>query len=646
MVEQNLLYENYNSFLILYFTSFCVIAQQSPKELQSKIDKVTVFINGAQVTRTAKQNVPAGKTELVFRNIPHDADKSSISLRANGAVTVLSVQPQANYLDKDVIKDRVKNIDDKRIELEGKIKTERTMLDVYKQEEVMLSQNLVVGGSQNGLKAADLKEVMDFHRTRLTELKQKQAEIEKTVNDLEKELAKQKAQIATELITQAQPSVEVLVLINARQATDVELELSYYVPTAGWFPNYDIRVEDISNPIKLKYKGNVHQSTGEDWNNIKLTLSNADPNQTGAKPELAPWYLPNSRPVSYNKTPLNLVQVRGKVSDAKTGEPIPFANVVVEGSTVGTTTDFDGNYSLKLPPGAVNIKVSTVGFESQTAYINSEKIDFALNSGVKLSEVVVQNYKTPLINADAWSGEILSMPGVQNSVSQQTIRGSRAEAEKAYKSEAIAISEMSYQTNFSFDIKEPYTVLSDGKIKLVEIKEMEIPANYQYTCVPKVDKDAFLTARITDWEDLKLLDGEANLYFEDTYVGKSLISLTTLKDTLDISLGRDKNIIVERKKVKDFSRSQVLGNNKIYNRAWETGIKNNKKQAINLIIEDQFPVSTIDAVEVKHIEFEGAELNEKTGKLTWKLILQPAEEKKIGFKFSVKASNWVQLYLD
>ena len=637
-------------FLAFTFTLSIAFAQQTPKELKSKIDKVTVFINGAQVTRTVKQNIASGKTELVFKNLPHDADKSSISLRANGAVTVLSVQPQANYLDKDVLKERVKKIDEKRLELEAKIKTERTMLDVYKQEEVMLSQNLQVAGSQSGLKAADLKEVMDFHRTRLIELKQKEGDLEKSLADLNKELAKHRAQIATEIDTQEKPSLEVLILVSAKQTTDVEFELSYYVPAAGWFPNYDVRVEDITQPIKLKYKGNVHQNTGEDWNNIKLTLSNADPNQTGAKPELTPWYLPNTKPVSYNKTSSNMTQVSGKVTEAHTGEPIPFANIMVEGSTVGAVTDFDGNYSLKLPSGAVNLKIASVGYETQTVYINSEKIDIGLISGIQLSEVTIAQYEQPLIQADGFSGELIHMPGARIVSSASNSYLPKADSDKklrdVFKSEALAINEISYQTNFSFDIKEPYTILSDGKTKVVDVKEMEIPAAYQYTCVPKLDKDAFLTARITDWQDLKLLDGEANLYFEDTYVGKSLISLTTLKDTLDISLGRDKNIIVERKKVKDYSRSQIFGNNTVYNRAWEIGIKNNKKQAINLIIEDQFPVSTVDAVEVKQSEYEGAELDEKTGKLTWKLILQPAEDKKLGFKFSVKASNWVQLYLD
>src|SRR5690554_3651924 len=118
----------------------------------------------------------------------------------------------------------------------------------------------------------------------------------------------------------------------------------------------------------------------------------------------------------------------------------------------------------------------------------------------------------------------------------------------------------------------------------------DLPAFYQYYCVPKIDKDAFLIANIVDWEKYNLLEGEANVFFEDTYVGKTLMDVRYASDTLEISLGRDKKVSVNREKIKDYTAKQFIGNKKEETRAWKTTVKNNKNQAINMIILDQVPV--------------------------------------------------------
>ena len=200
----------------------------------------------------------------------------------------------------------------------------------------------------------------------------------------------------------------------------------------------------------------------------------------------------------------------------------------------------------------------------------------------------------------------------------------------------LTVSERQNTTSFSFDIEMPYTILNDGKTATVEMKTMEVPALYEYYCAPKLEQDVFLTAKITDWSDLNLLEGESNLFFEGTYLGKAIINPRIAGDTMSISLGRDKNISVKRISSKEFSKKQFLGSNKIDYRSFEITIRNNKKQSVNLIIEDQYPVSTMKEVEVDRIENKEAELDNDTGKLKWIIQLDGGKEKKIGFKYSVK----------
>jgi uncharacterized protein (TIGR02231 family) len=141
---------------------------------------------------------------------------------------------------------------------------------------------------------------------------------------------------------------------------------------------------------------------------------------------------------------------------------------------------------------------------------------------------------------------------------------------------------------------------------------------------------------IAEWDEYNLMKGDANLYFEGTYIGKTFLNVNTVEDTLSISLGRDKNIVVTREKVKDFSSKQLLGSSKKEQRGWEINIRNKKKQNIHILLTDQFPVSGNSEIEVQQIDSGGAELDEDTGILTWKIDLEPGASKKLTFKYSVR----------
>ncbi len=188
----------------------------------------------------------------------------------------------------------------------------------------------------------------------------------------------------------------------------------------------------------------------------------------------------------------------------------------------------------------------------------------------------------------------------------------------------------------SFDIEKPYTIKSENKVYTVDMKVYEVPADFQYYSVPKLNKDAYLLGYIRNWEQYSLLEGEASIYFEETYVGKSILDVRSASDTLQLSLGRDKNVSVNREKQKDYSTSQFIGNKKEVVRSFITTVKNNKSQPVNIVIYDQVPVSTIAEIEVDIQKTSGGNLEAETGKLKWELKLEPSEKKELELKYSVK----------
>ncbi|MBO9152009.1 DUF4139 domain-containing protein [Chitinophaga sp. GCM10012297] len=192
------------------------------------------------------------------------------------------------------------------------------------------------------------------------------------------------------------------------------------------------------------------------------------------------------------------------------------------------------------------------------------------------------------------------------------------------------------QLSATFDIDIPYDVASNGKYHSVTLKEFSLPATYKYYAVPKADPDAFLMAEIMDYEKLSLLPGEANIIFEGMYVGKSFIDPGATTDTLNLSVGRDKKVIVKREKITDMSGVKFLGNQKRQTFTYEIRVRNAKKEAVNMLLKDQYPVTTDKSMEVELLESDGAAVNAETGVLTWKLDLAPGETKKVRLSYSVK----------
>jgi len=190
--------------------------------------------------------------------------------------------------------------------------------------------------------------------------------------------------------------------------------------------------------------------------------------------------------------------------------------------------------------------------------------------------------------------------------------------------------------NADFEIEKPYTIPSDRRPYSIDVKNQKLSATYKYYAVPKMDKDAFLLAQVVGWEDLNLVSGPVNIYNEKKYVGQSFLNIRSISDTLQISLGRDKDIVITRTKVKGSSSKVLLGNMKKSTIAYDIDIRNGKNKAIDIEIFDQMPITTDKDVTISLDNRGDAEFDEKTGELHWRFSLKPAETKKLNFGFSIK----------
>ena len=603
-------------FAVLIFTS--LHAQNiAEKEVKTEVNEVTVFIDGAQIVRKKTVELSKGNTIVRFVNLSPFINAKSIQVKAEGDLTVLSVNHQQNFLDKAIKSNDLLGLEKELETVDEKIGLETTNLNILREELAFLQENRVIGGKNEQVSVLNLQQTANFYSNKLTELKMKEIERNKSLKKLTQERSDLQNQISTLSGKKEFPSGEVLVKVDAKRSASFSLELSYIVENAGWFPSYDIRAKNITEPVQLVYKANVKQDTKVDWKNVKLKFSSANPNVSGVAPQLKTYYINyNSLPPTYKQMANS---VTGRVMDSN-GESLPGATVVVTGTTIGTVSDMQGNYSITIPNNGGQLTYSFIGFDAQTLPISGSVMNVALQeSQLALDEVVVMGY----------GGERSVVGAVQRvNKSEVKIRGT--------SSLAIPTAQVENQTTVDFEIELPYTVHSDNKNYSVDMAFYDVPAFYQYYAVPKVDKDAFLIANIVGWEKYNLLEGEANVFFEDTYVGKTLMDVRYASDTLEISLGRDKKVSVNREKVKDFTTKQFIGSKKEETRAWKTTVKNNKNQEINMIVLDQVPVSTIEAIEVSVQNISGGKQNAETGEIKWEFKIKPSDKKEFDLRYSVK----------
>jgi len=196
----------------------------------------------------------------------------------------------------------------------------------------------------------------------------------------------------------------------------------------------------------------------------------------------------------------------------------------------------------------------------------------------------------------------------------------------------ISVSELSIELPLNLK----YTIPSDAKPYIVEVAEYELQATYMHICVPKVEKSVYLMAQIVDWEDLNLVEGEANVYFAETYVGKSYIYSREVSDTLNLSLGRDRKVVVTRSKVKDYTSKQFIGSKTKETFRYHYEVKNNRKAPINIEIIDQVPVSENSEIEVFVEEISKADHYVLTGMLHWRYNIQPDQKQSFEMQYSVR----------
>ncbi len=595
--------------------------------LTNQIKEVTLFLSGAQVFETATGTLPAGESVLLVKGLSPFLDEKSIQVKGQGNFTIQAVNKRLDFLHEKEQGEQAKALEIEIAEIEKRQSSLRNRIQVLGTKMSVLSANKSIGSSQAGTSMTALKATLDFFDAEHTKIANEELQINAQLASNDQEIEALRNQLYALQQSDDKAKAEIRIRVKATGAGPATFQINYLVSNAGWYPKYDVRVKSITEPLQLQYKAEVFQNTGADWKNVKLRFSNANPNQGGQAPMIDKWELNYARYTTVNKfaVPQTPGAISGLVLDEQ-GQPLPGANVLVKGTTIGTSTDMEGRYSLTLPNTAKTLVFYFIGMRTEELPIQGRS-----NLNVTLLADTQPLYEL-------------------------TVRGSSSQLEKrtlgvepfnsSMDAAPLMTNFVENQTTVEIQVAEPYSIKTNGERTLVDLKTYEIPATYRYIAIPKLDKDAFLLAEMADWSQYNLLEGESNLYFEDGFVGRSILNPAALQDTLQISMGRDRSLVMQREKVDQFSKKRTIGSNITESRGYEITLKNNKTQAVTLQVKDQIPVSVNSSIEVTPEELSGGTLDPVTGIVTWEITLAPGAQQKLSLRYEVKYPKSERIILD
>lgn len=532
----------------IFVFNFAIASNRDTVSANASLQTATVYYgNGATLNHHCRANLKKGIQFLVINNIAMNPDINTIQIKCPDEVTILSylhnvytkpVLPVTNPLINRY-KDSIKRFQSKIDFIGNNININE---DQLKRLTYLIENNFTTPDKKN-ISSEELIKLAGYYGEKVKQIKTELYNLNLTKFEANEKIIEFTNKI-NELIRddsdskQSAPIGQLIVQINTSTAiAAADFDLEYFTRNAGWIASYDIKVKSLDNMFKVLYKAKVNQTTGLDWNDVKLNLSTANPNLGNEAPVLFPTYLQIYAPVLYN-TLSNAVSVADE-------------SVVL---------------TARMPAMAY-------------------KDDFS---------------KTKK-NADI--------------------------------SDYLTLRESQLNTNFEINL--PYTIPSDGNAYSVDIKEEKIKALYEHYSIPKLDNDVFLIAKLSDWDKLSLLPGEANIIMDNVYLGKSTLNPNTTEDTLIFSLGRDKRISIDRTLTRDYT-SVKRNDTKSEIYSYIITVKNNKNQAVDLTLKDQYPISNNKEIEVILTQTDDAEIDKETGLMTWKMKLQPGESKKIKFTYQIK----------
>lgn len=574
-----------------------VCADSSVKKVKSSLSEATVFFNGAELTHKASVAVAKGTNEVWITELSPHIDINSLKIKTSKGVVVASHEYSLDYTSiktiapaEKMLKDSVKYYGRRIKEYEVNKKTNADLLE-------LLDKNKAIGGSQTGLSVDELSKMVEFYRKESNKLHIAQSDLDESIRVAQESLERLELQLAQEEAKNAKTTGVLKLSLTSPLATSADFTVSYFTNQANWIPAYDMNISGANGQMHILSKAKVAQTTGLDWEKVKLALSTATPSANKEAPLFNAWFLD----FSYN----------AMLGSSMAKRSAPLAQNVYA---------YEDASSPKLDE-AVVVK----GFSS------SQRQPLYLINGLTVSETDYRNLDPSMILS------VEKLEGAQATA----LYGSRAiNGVVVVRTKTLDdyVDRTEGELNAIYSIDLPYTILGNGKVQNIELKTNTVKAEIKHYAVPKLEQEVFVLAEIADWQKLGLLSGKASVTYDDTYVGETVINATSVAEKLTLTLGTDQRVSLKREKLQDLSSRKFLGKDTQQEFVYKITVKNNQTRPIKMVLKDQYPLTNQKEIQVERLDetTEATHVNEEVGVLNWEFELGAGQIKEVKNAYRVK----------
>lgn len=366
--------------LLLSFSVFSVAYSTDEKKVKTTIDDVIVYLNGALVHHKGTVSLPAGNSVIIVHNVSPLVYKKSIRAQLGNGVKVLATDYNIDKITSGMQDSlRLKKIADTTSIVNKENRRLRVLISSLESERKVILDNSSIGSTANNLPVAEVQKLADFYRVRLTDINLQLFKHNETLNDNQVLLQNYDAETKRiRSVVKTETFHQIKITVNAKGPVTTSLDLRYVTGGAAWAPKYDIRAEGVDAGIVINYNAHVMNQSGEEWKDVKIVLSTADPIQSHNTPKLVPWF------VSYNNTQqrdINNNQPR-RVSNAEAQQQYGEVKVLkgieydeIELSNIAVDFPIDGTYSIPSDSKPYLLEVANYSLSANFQYFCAPKAD-------------------------------------------------------------------------------------------------------------------------------------------------------------------------------------------------------------------------------------------------------------------------------
>lgn len=259
--------------------------------LKSPIKEVKLFLTSGEMLHQQDITLEKGRNKVIFSGISAYADPQSIRFTSDGNYRLLSLSTEMDFIAAEQFNPRIAHLNDSLESMKDERQENDDLTGAYSAELGVLNANKSIGRENQTLTVTQIKETADFYRKRTLEINNALSKIRKDNSRLDVLIENLRYQLLELNYNENQRSNQVVVVLDVDQSMKIKSNLKYLVSDCGWAAIYDLTAIDLKGPIELKYKAQVYNNTGNEWNNIDLVLSTGDPRLSASHPEMTPWII-------------------------------------------------------------------------------------------------------------------------------------------------------------------------------------------------------------------------------------------------------------------------------------------------------------------------------------------------------------------